>query len=63
MHLIFWQIILNYLVTYVQPSLQIISGIELLREFDRRWQNHQIMNRYLQNIFRYLVSAPSYLHL
>jgi hypothetical protein len=49
------QIISNYLVTYVQPSLHPLSGDALLLEFERRWRNHEIMNRSFEKIFGYLV--------
>lgn len=50
------QVIGTYLCDTVFPSIKACTGIYLLREVERRWNNHVIMNLWLRNFFMYLVS-------
>ena len=37
----------GYLEQQVRPRLEPLSGIELLKELELRWQNHQVMVRWM----------------
>ena len=44
----------SYLERSVRSALDGISGVELLEEMTKRWKNHQIMNKWMENFFMYL---------
>lgn len=46
--------IVNYLTSTVLPSLRDRHDEFLLRELIRRWENHRIMNKWMQKFFMYL---------
>lgn len=54
------QAISNYLTNTVLVSLEPRRDEALLKELSRRWENHRIMNKWMKNFFRYLVSSPSH---
>ena len=44
----------DYLSRSVMPSLEKLDCEHLLKAINRRWKNHQIMNKWMYNFFNYL---------
>ena len=51
------QTIKEYLRSRALPELRNKRDHALLQEFVLRWDNHKVMNRWMQRFFMYLVSA------
>jgi cullin 1 len=46
--------IVQYVKESVLPALQSRTGENLLKEMNRRWENHKILNLWMMNFFLYL---------
>ena len=54
-----WLKINNFAGPQVLPSLRDLRDETLLRELHKRWQNHNIMIRWLSRFFNYLAGHPA----
>ena len=47
----------EYLAQFAVPSLNEKAGLELIKDFGRRWEDHKVMTQWIRKLFLHLNSV------